>query len=145
MKAKKPAPLLTLVRLYVAMYARAPDATALAYWRHELTLGTTIATAATILYSRDEARALFPQGFARGAIAVALHLSVLGPAHEFSSESLDSLCKAIADRGAGPAFVEFVTRHGDNEYFTRRVERARRYAEEGGDIAGATAALNEPA
>ena len=69
---------LALTKLYLASFSRAPEASGLEYWDHQLTSGKSLADVVTTIYSLDVVKALYPDAMSDVAFLTAIYNNLFG-------------------------------------------------------------------
>jgi hypothetical protein len=137
-------------RLYVALFGRAPDAEGLGYWTSSLKQGYALSAIATRMFDVEPARAYYPAAASADDIARSFYYNVLGRAPDVDGIAYWSA--RIQAEGPGPVIAELTSVTANyagsdaagawsSDRFNRRVRAARLYAENGGDVDGAAAAI----
>lgn len=152
-------------QLYVSIFGRAPEQGGLYYWASRLYNGETVTQLANEMFAVAPARAYYPNTdlssqVVREQIVDSVYQNVLGrPATEdmdgrnhwlgrltatdfgtMVHELLPAICNYYNPDQNDPVAVKGMR---SMQYFNKRVHRGQRYAERGGDVAGATTVLSD--
>ena len=141
-------------QLYVALFGRAPDADGLGFWVGLRDAGQSLTQIANTMYATAPARAYYPLFLTTGEIVASFYVNVLGRTAD--AEGLAYWTAKLNAPGATPGsviteMVNVVAHYTGTDpagltsqaLFNNKVEVAQYYGENGGDIAGATAILEE--
>lgn len=139
-------------QLYVSLFGRAPDSEGLGFWVSSYAGGNTIAKIAQAMYETAPARAYYPLYATPSEVVTTFYSNVLGRAPD--AEGLAFWVKEFnAAATPGTFFAKLVSNvvnyNGTDaagltsqSLFNNKVAVAQFYAENGGAVAGATAALS---
>jgi len=140
-------------QLYVSLFGRAPDSEGLGFWVNSLANGTTtLSKIAQSMYETSPARAYYPLFATPSEVVTTFYTNVLGRAPD-----AEGLAFWVAEYNSAKTQGDFFAKLVSNvvnytgtdaeglssqALFTNKVAVAQYYAEQGGTIAGATAALS---
>jgi hypothetical protein len=138
-------------QLYVSLFGRAPDSEGLGFWVSSYAGGNTLAKIAQSMYETSPARAYYPLFATPSEIVTTFYANVLGRAPD--AEGLAFWVNEFNSAATpGTFFAKLVSNvvnyNGTDEagltsqsLFNNKVAVAQFYGENGGTVAGATAAL----
>jgi Ca2+-binding RTX toxin-like protein len=138
-------------QLYVSLFGRAPDSEGLGFWVSSYAGGNTIAKIAQSMYETAPARAYYPLFATPSEVVTTFYTNVLGRAPD--TEGLAFWVKEFnAAATPGAFFAKLVSNVvnyngtdaaglSSQSLFVNKVSVAQYYGEQGGSVAGATAAL----
>jgi len=138
-------------QLYVSLFGRAPDSDGLGFWVSSYAGGNTLAKIAQSMYETSPARAYYPLFATPSEIVTTFYANVLGRAPD--AEGLAFWVNEFNSAATpGTFFAKLVSNvvnyNGTDEagltsqsLFNNKVAVAQFYGENGGTVAGATAAL----
>ena len=140
-------------QLYVSLFGRAPDSEGLGFWVNSLANGTTtLSKIAQSMYETSPARAYYPLFATPSEVVTTFYTNVLGRAPD-----AEGLAFWVAEYNSAKTQGDFFSKLVSNvvnytgtdeaglaskALFTNKVAVAQYFGEQGGTIAGATAALS---